>query len=75
MPDSKEQLRRLLDSMPLDSIQRKAAEEGIENLSQEDAKEIADDLEGALDELPKVLQKLEEALDEPTGNKEEKWKS
>lgn len=58
----KERLHRALDRLPLDSEQGRALELGIMKMSEAEADEIAVDLEGALTELPKVLDKLEKLL-------------
>jgi glutathione S-transferase len=52
-------------SLPLDSIQRQAAKEGVKNLLDSEATAIADDLEAALHDLPDALTRMEAALAKP----------
>lgn len=70
MSEQKERLRRLLNSLPMDDIERKATEEGIINLNDEKAEEIVKILEKALAPLPEALAKLEKALAEYESQKQ-----
>ncbi|MGC4089849.1 MAG: sigma-54 dependent transcriptional regulator [Polyangiaceae bacterium] len=57
--------------LPLDSIQRQAVEEGVANLQDSEAEEIANDLEVALRELPQAVTELEAALAESSAHEDD----
>lgn len=58
----RERLKKLLDALPLDRLQRQAADEGIKHLSDQEVIEIADELEKAFDELPAVIKEFNDLI-------------
>ncbi|HTK60152.1 MAG TPA: hypothetical protein VL283_03020 [Candidatus Baltobacteraceae bacterium] len=58
----KERLKRAIEGLPLDSAQRKAAEEGLRNMGDAEAAAAADDLEEAVDDLPPALDSVDALL-------------
>jgi len=62
MSEQKERLWRILNDLPLGKREREVYEESLRVLSDEDAGDIAENLERALGALPEALDRLEKAL-------------
>jgi hypothetical protein len=61
---SRERLREAVSFLPLDQWQSAAVARGIDRLSEEEAKEIAIELEEAVSELPDILDEFDTAFGE-----------
>ena len=61
---SKERLSKAVKLLPLDRLQSAAADRGIKHLSEEEAEEIATELENAISELPDILDEFDAAFAE-----------
>lgn len=64
---SKERVRELLNEVPLSKSQRERYLEGLDKMTEEEAKSIADRLERGLDRSPEVLEKVRRWLLERRG--------
>ncbi len=63
---SKDELREIVNLLPLDELQSSAANEGIKRLTDDRAENLAHDLKKALRKLPKILDKLKTPFQETT---------
>lgn len=59
----KERLKKVIDALALDNAQRILAERGIDNMSDEEASKIADDLENTIAQLPSAVAVLKREID------------
>lgn len=64
MPETpKQRIRKILDTLPLDPETRKAFEEALEQVTEEDCEEVLYVYDGMLEENPDMLDELIEALE------------